>query len=328
MINNGMGNNQDQGNGERGNGPQDSGLAPFGPQAFLSSLLGPVQPDGSTTASTDVYGGNQRQSMMFDRNDSNAVQASLHLNADMSGLNAGVPPPNQRLSENDTTTSLYNQPKQNLSNIEQVFGVSGNMSVNEFRSFFGSSNGQDPGGIQSDSSASAPGLSFRSNDLRSHFSSSIPPMEQRGTGNSTLSRNLNLHPQNTLNFNQAISLSAQDTLRSQMNLHNALNNSWQQPLHLQQSQQPSQQQSLEQASVAHWSQQVNAGASNDMAPLESSPQLPPEIKWKGRGRSSTFPLKLHQMLLDLENQEGGRAIASFLPHGRGFQIHRPKEFSK
>jgi hypothetical protein len=58
------------------------------------------------------------------------------------------------------------------------------------------------------------------------------------------------------------------------------------------------------------------------------PLLPPETTWKGRGRSSTFPLKLHQMLLDLEKKQGASEIASFLPHGRGFQIYKPKEFSK
>ena len=124
-----------------------------------------------------------------------------------------------------------------------------------------------------------------------------------------------------------------------MSLHNALNAPWrqqiQQTLPLQQQlhqpgEQPSQQQFLQPLEQSMpQTQQTNEAGGNDAASLDGGPpQLPPEIKWKGRGRSSTFPLKLHQMLLDLEKQEGGTAIAAFLPHGRGFQIHKPKEFSK
>lgn len=40
----------------------------------------------------------------------------------------------------------------------------------------------------------------------------------------------------------------------------------------------------------------------------------------------TFPMKLHQMLSDLEQQPGGAEIASFLPHGKAFAIHKPREF--
>ena len=47
-----------------------------------------------------------------------------------------------------------------------------------------------------------------------------------------------------------------------------------------------------------------------------------------KGRTGTFPQKLHQMLSDLERQEGGAEIASFLPHGRAFAIHKPREFVK
>lgn len=46
------------------------------------------------------------------------------------------------------------------------------------------------------------------------------------------------------------------------------------------------------------------------------------------GRAGTFPRKLHQMLADLENEDGGTAIASYLPHGRAFVIHNPNEFVK
>jgi hypothetical protein len=44
------------------------------------------------------------------------------------------------------------------------------------------------------------------------------------------------------------------------------------------------------------------------------------------GGKGTFPQKLHQMLSDLEKEEGGKDIASFLPHWRAFSIHNPKEF--
>lgn len=54
--------------------------------------------------------------------------------------------------------------------------------------------------------------------------------------------------------------------------------------------------------------------------------LPPDRRRKGR--TGTFPQKLHQMLSDLERQEGGSEIASFLPHGRAFAIHKPREFVK
>eukprot|EP00549_Striatella_unipunctata_P015162 CAMPEP_0118699316 /NCGR_PEP_ID=MMETSP0800-20121206/15815_1 /TAXON_ID=210618 ORGANISM="Striatella unipunctata, Strain CCMP2910" /NCGR_SAMPLE_ID=MMETSP0800 /ASSEMBLY_ACC=CAM_ASM_000638 /LENGTH=392 /DNA_ID=CAMNT_0006599487 /DNA_START=86 /DNA_END=1264 /DNA_ORIENTATION=- len=54
----------------------------------------------------------------------------------------------------------------------------------------------------------------------------------------------------------------------------------------------------------------------------------PEPKHKkGRGGASEpFPQKLHRMLSELEEQENGAAIASFLPHGRAFCIHNPKKF--
>lgn len=49
---------------------------------------------------------------------------------------------------------------------------------------------------------------------------------------------------------------------------------------------------------------------------------------KRKGRTGTFPRKLHLMLSELEKQDGGTEIASFLPHGRAFAIHDSKEFVK
>ena len=37
-----------------------------------------------------------------------------------------------------------------------------------------------------------------------------------------------------------------------------------------------------------------------------------------KGRTGTFPQKLHQMLSDIEKEEGGTDIASYLPHGHAF----------
>jgi HSF-type DNA-binding len=54
----------------------------------------------------------------------------------------------------------------------------------------------------------------------------------------------------------------------------------------------------------------------------------PPIPEKRKGRTGTFPQKLYQMLQDLEKLEGGTDIAAFLPHGRAFAIHDPKEFVK
>jgi len=62
--------------------------------------------------------------------------------------------------------------------------------------------------------------------------------------------------------------------------------------------------------------------------MASLPDAEPVATEKRKGRTGTFPQKLHQMLSDLEQQEGGTDIASFLPHGRAFAIHDPKEFVK
>jgi hypothetical protein len=49
---------------------------------------------------------------------------------------------------------------------------------------------------------------------------------------------------------------------------------------------------------------------------------------KRKGRTGTFPQKVHQMLADLEKQDGGTDIAAFLQNGRAFIIHKPKEFEE
>ena len=65
-----------------------------------------------------------------------------------------------------------------------------------------------------------------------------------------------------------------------------------------------------------------------VATLASNAAVPavPEKK-RRRGRSGSFPQKIHQMLRDLEEQ-GRQDIASFVRDGAAFCIHRPKEFSK
>jgi hypothetical protein len=52
------------------------------------------------------------------------------------------------------------------------------------------------------------------------------------------------------------------------------------------------------------------------------------VKEKRKGRAGRFPQKLYQMILDLEKQEGGADIASFLHNGRAFAILDPTEFVK
>lgn len=49
---------------------------------------------------------------------------------------------------------------------------------------------------------------------------------------------------------------------------------------------------------------------------------------KRKGRAGSFPQKLHQILADLQLQQGGSDIATFLPHGRAFIIHKPREFAQ
>lgn len=350
-------NSSNQGDEEGEETWQQPGFSLGGSQgAFLASLLGPIQQDTLVTAcSEDVppsgtinaptrsgvaSGSATVQSTPFGRFDSRSNRADMAVFDVVGSL------PTQHASQNDSIPRLFTQPKQNLTN-SQFFGMDSSAAA-EFRAFFGSGNMPDVGGgLQSNSNAPSQGLSLLTMNAQPNLSGSGGLGQQPG---SIPSLSGNLPVQNTLNLNNAMSVTAQDTLRSQVNLHNALNNSWQQqiqhpPLPLQQQvqqQHPSQlqhqhqmelqQQHLQQpfnlSALQQPNQLNNEVAWSDPASLGGTPQLPPEIKWKGRGRSSTFPLKLHQMLLDLEKQEGGTAIASFLPHGRGFQIHKPKEFAK
>lgn len=72
----------------------------------------------------------------------------------------------------------------------------------------------------------------------------------------------------------------------------------------------------------HSAPPVQSSIANDQLLLDAMEQ-------GGRkGRTGTFPQKLHQMLSDLEKEEGGSEIASYLPHGRAFAIHKPNEFVK
>eukprot|EP00522_Entomoneis_paludosa_P017531 CAMPEP_0172453508 /NCGR_PEP_ID=MMETSP1065-20121228/10793_1 /TAXON_ID=265537 /ORGANISM="Amphiprora paludosa, Strain CCMP125" /LENGTH=359 /DNA_ID=CAMNT_0013205691 /DNA_START=172 /DNA_END=1251 /DNA_ORIENTATION=+ len=70
------------------------------------------------------------------------------------------------------------------------------------------------------------------------------------------------------------------------------------------------------------------GASATDAILDSATALSMSADRRRKGRTGTFPQKLHQMLSDLERQDGGTDIASFLPHGRAFAIHKPRDFVK
>lgn len=60
----------------------------------------------------------------------------------------------------------------------------------------------------------------------------------------------------------------------------------------------------------------------------SIPENASTTEVKRKGRVGSFPQKLHQILHELERQDGGAAIASFLPHGRAFAIHKPRDFVK
>jgi HSF-type DNA-binding len=71
---------------------------------------------------------------------------------------------------------------------------------------------------------------------------------------------------------------------------------------------------------------LGAGSVPAYSDVTSIPNLLQDRKRKGR--TGTFPQKLHTMLSDLERQDGGSSIASFLPHGRAFAIHKPRDFVK
>jgi hypothetical protein len=62
-----------------------------------------------------------------------------------------------------------------------------------------------------------------------------------------------------------------------------------------------------------------------LAPQPGSLLSLPE-QHKRKGRTGTFPQKLHQILQELQLQPGGSEIASFLPHGHAFAIHKPHVF--
>lgn len=64
---------------------------------------------------------------------------------------------------------------------------------------------------------------------------------------------------------------------------------------------------------------------NEVGDAELSPQ---EKSRKGVCASvSVFPLRLHEMLADLE-REGLSYMASWQPHGRCFAVHNQSEFVK
>jgi HSF-type DNA-binding len=74
---------------------------------------------------------------------------------------------------------------------------------------------------------------------------------------------------------------------------------------------------------------VVSGGSTCVRQAEALQALPPggcRSPAKRVGRSSVFPKVLHAILADLERQ-GREDIASFLPHGRAFAIHKPREFA-
>lgn len=76
------------------------------------------------------------------------------------------------------------------------------------------------------------------------------------------------------------------------------------------------------------SSSMGASASSSVPQGLEMAGIPTTGDRRRKGRTGTFPQKLHQMLMDLERQEGGRDIASFLPHGRAFAIHKPRDFVK
>jgi len=72
-----------------------------------------------------------------------------------------------------------------------------------------------------------------------------------------------------------------------------------------------------------------SGQENKVEEYRDASLLPdPVVTGKSKGRAEPFPAKIHRMLSELEEQEGGTDIASFLPHGRAFIIHKPKKFTE
>ena len=77
-----------------------------------------------------------------------------------------------------------------------------------------------------------------------------------------------------------------------------------------------------------------ACSSPEVVPSSQEPIVPQVVniniepeKKRRRGRSGSFPQKIHQMLRDLED-DGRQDIASFVRGGKAFCIHRTKEFAK
>jgi hypothetical protein len=93
-------------------------------------------------------------------------------------------------------------------------------------------------------------------------------------------------------------------------------------------QSPSQLESFSKILQSQQQHQVGANGALDLSHVQGGSLTLPLDRKKRKGRTSTFPQKLHQILLDLERQEGGTEIASFLPHGHSFVIHQPREFVK
>lgn len=237
-------------------------------------------------------------------------EARVQINDNYSG---NISMANQTFRQDDGATSLRvsNFPSHDLNDVSSTNQVNqgrltGNSAssgfseyqrnISDYQRFFGTSNGpQNPTLQPSNINFLGAGFPFPTSQ------SSVNPefLGQQGPHGFQIG---NLPMQNNMAFSNSMSVaSSQGALANSMRWQNTRTNSWQQ-----------QQQQLQQ----------------DVS-LEARPvQMPPEITRKGRGRSSTFPLKLHQMLIDLEKEAGGSAIASFLPHGRGFHIHQPKEFCK
>lgn len=308
-------------------------------------------PSSSTTAAGDSSSVDQMRSLLSSRFDSQSHQDGFsrdmhaHQNfAQNEGLHGNFSQPlrnvgsmshatgqvndahgrnmiQQGLHQNDgaASSALFGYPNRNIMDMNSMNQVnqsrftansaSGDFpdyhsTISDYQQFFGAGNGpQNHALASSNSNFLSTGLPFPN----SQGSSSSMPSGLLGQQGSLGSQLGNLPIQHTLDFNNQLSLdSSQEALLNSMHRQNTASSSWQHP-----------------------PRQLALPQGLDDASLVARPvQMPPEIKWKGRGRSSTFPLKLHQMLIDLENQSGGAAIAAFLPHGRGFQIHQPKEFCK
>lgn len=70
-----------------------------------------------------------------------------------------------------------------------------------------------------------------------------------------------------------------------------------------------------------------AGKATKKAAYRDASLIPDPVETTTKGRSEPFPAKLHRMLSELE-QEGKDDVCSFLPHGRAFCVHKPKQFAE